>query len=425
MKDNYKIVQQLFYLVAIVYSLQYLGTILKSDLIKYVAVVAQIYLLILTFTTIKKNARNINWHGIPPLLYMVFLFPLIRIFGNVIYDLSVRNFIDGILINGSYYLLGFTGMAMASISNSLNIFKLVYKFGLITFPLAIIIFILPIFNFTSEYKQFTGLLVIVSFLIPIATLVLRPINNKYSTLGWFAIFAILYMSSVVSSRSYTLVGVYFIILALKYHLSKQRTFVVLFLLLIFYGSYSIGLFDFLNKKAETQEISMSDKFRFNELFKTFDKFTEDGDITRIFYWEGNSRSEILIDAFGKFTIEDWIFGRGIFGRYVSFTNRHTIEIGLAQEIFRWGLPYGILSLYFFINTYIKLKKRRLISRNPTIHLLYSIVLIKILDMFVYGMPESSPYTLLMFWAMMCLYVKGNRLIDSNVNGSIKNKLASA
>ncbi len=43
--------------------------------------------------------------------------------------------------------------------------------------------------------------------------------------------------------------------------------------------------------------------------------------------------------------------------------------------------------------------------DPTISLLYFIVLIKILDMFIYGMPESSPYSFMVYWVIMCLYIK--------------------
>lgn len=405
MKNNYKIAQQLLYLVTLSYTTQYLGTIWKNDPLKYISVLSQLYLTILTITTLRNNKKLIDWNGVTPLLLIVLGFPLIRILGEIVSHFDVRTLIDGLLINGTYYILGFTGLAIASLSHNLNVFKLLYHFSFFAIPLGVILAYYAINMAADGQTTNSGLLSMVSCFIPIACLALVPFKKKYNIIGWIAILCIFFVAARVYSRSYTLIGVYFTIFSLKSYLTKRNRVFLILLIVFIFGIYQTGFFSFFSQTSLGRDESVSDKFQFTSLFKSIGSFFQDGDYKHLFYWEGNSRQEILIDAFGKFSFIEWIWGRGIFGKYVSFAKRHTIEIGFAQELFRWGILYVLLMFYFLLNSFLRLKKKILKTRNVAVHLFSSIVLIKLLDMFVYGLPESSPYSFLMFWAVMCLFIK--------------------
>ncbi len=356
MSKNYKIARQLLLLVSLAYMTQFLGTILKNDVLKYFSASSQLYLSVLTFTTIYTNRSKIYWIKVLPFLFIIFCYPLINIFYEIGKTFQIRTFIDGIMVSGAYYLLGFTGLAMASVSNKLNVFKLLYRYSLYFFPIGITLTGFAIYYAANEQKIFTGQLAIVCCFIPMASLAFLPIKKNYTILGWIGVVLILIIASKIWSRSYTIVGVLCVIFSVNYYFGRSKLKTIIVGITFILVATSLGLFGFLTDKTTLGQTSIVDKYQFDSLFKSINLFFQDGDFGHIFYWEGNSRSEILLDAFRKFSIEDWIFGRGVFGKYESFEKRHTIEIGYAQELFRWGCIYLIALIYFFTNSFVRLRK---------------------------------------------------------------------
>ena len=123
---------------------------------------------------------------------------------------------------------------------------------------------------------------------------------------------------------------------------------------------------------------------------------QDWDVLNLFFWEGNSRSGVLTDAFGNFSASEWIFGRGILGQYESFVERHTIEMGWAQEVFNWGVGYVCFLLVIMVYTCFGYFKGAAYRVDSSSFMFGGIIVTRMLDGFVFGIPVCSVYSLLMF-----------------------------
>ena len=153
-----------------------------------------------------------------------------------------------------------------------------------------------------------------------------------------------------------------------------------------------------------------DRFQFESLVSTFNKFLENFDFTILFMWEGNSRSGILIHAFKNFDFYDWLLGKGLFATYHSFIERTTIELHWAQETFRWGIIYTIFTIFIFLIAKKYLKNYSTNYNKEFIGVIGILVFIKLLDGFIYGMPSISLYNLLVFYGIMLLSIKNKKVM---------------
>ena len=166
------------------------------------------------------------------------------------------------------------------------------------------------------------------------TFYLKP--RKYFYIGWLSIISIIYISSLIGSRSYLIVGILLGVFSLSnsIRVDKKTFYIIIYICSI---AYLIGLFSFLTESTLLQKKSVYEKFQFDSMFYMFEKIINDPRTANILLWEGNSRADILIDAFRNFTFEQYLWGRGVFGTYISFVKRSTIEMGWYQ-LFRWGVP---------------------------------------------------------------------------------------
>lgn len=397
----------LFLLVGGLSTFTQLGIIFHINTFKYLAASAYLITMSYTLYIIINNAKKINWIIAMPTILIIMFYPILSIMLDVFHQGGFKALTDGLIIQGGYYQLLLVGLAIAVLSSKINIHQLIYKYSLITFPIGIFIVFLS-FTLPIEKALGIGFLSLTNVFIPSSILAFYPQRKISFLIGWMAIFMILFLSSYLGSRSYTLVGVYLAIgaMVVLHKTRKKLVYKMLFIALIAYLS---GAFSFFNATSELREASIIDRYQFDSLFLSLENFLHDGDLIKLFFWEGNSRASILIDAFSSFTMMDWLFGQGINATYISFVERSTIEMAWAQETFRWGLLYVVSLITIFQKSRNNLKKYAIIWGNEFFWILNILILVKLLDGFVYGMPESSVYNLLVFWAVMIQSVKKDTL----------------
>ncbi len=130
------------------------------------------------------------------------------------------------------------------------------------------------------------------------------------------------------------------------------------------------------------------------------------------------QSELLLHALHKrfpaytanFDLYDWLFGKGLFGTYTSFVTRSTIELHWAQETFRLGIIYVLITILIFLITIKKIKKINSPLNKDFLNVLSILIVIKLLDSFIYSMPDVSVYNLLVFYGIMMLSFKNQNQI---------------
>ena len=380
---------------------QYMGTIYINNVLKYTSVFLQFTLIWQSIVIIKRNRNYILWKKVWWILVICFFFPSIRIIVSVLENFDLRSFIDGIVVRGLFYFLSLPGLAFAVLAKKVNLNAVLLKYAYFALPLGIGLTYLSLFRSDIDQVIFTGALAITCCYIPSAFLVFSNKRNFVTFLGWISIIAVFFTAAKNYSRSYTLVAGYLSFFALlTYATRKNIVRLIAFLLLLVYFT-SMNFFGLFTESVTTVDRteSMSEKFQFETLISSIGETLQDGDFSHIFYWEGNSRQEILLDAFRNFTQEEWLWGRGIFGLYTSFVERHTIEMGIVQELFRWGIIYTLLYTIMHMKAILYTFKLLIRTKHFATKVAVSILIIKFLDLFIYGVPEGSVYTLLMFWAL--------------------------
>ena len=246
-----------------------------------------------------------------------------------------------------------------------------------------------------------GYLAYVNCFIPLSLLAFLPITTKHFYIGWMSIFSIIFFASMQSSRSYILVGLYFTTAAffVLYKNSKKITFIFIILGSLLYTSGSSYYFQENTKVVE--------KFQTDSPSIVITNSIDSASLLPLFFWKGNSRAGILIDAFSDFSLSDWLFGRGVFATYISFTERSIIEIGWAQDTFRFGILYVLFTMSFLWFAQKKLNSIFIFEHNILYKVLSTLIIIKILDAFIFGVPQYSLYNLFVFWGLMLITIKKN------------------
>ena len=80
--------------------------------------------------------------------------------------------------------------------------------------------------------------------------------------------------------------------------------------------------------------------------------------------------------------------------------RSTIELGFLQELFRWGIPY--VAILLFVNLMAIYMAIKFFRKPPVFAFLVGIIIIRTLDIMVYGIPENNNMTFL--WWLALFYV---------------------
>jgi hypothetical protein len=243
-----------------------------------------------------------------------------------------------------------------------------------------------------------------NILIPFALLLFVRGSPRLVLIGAAALGAIIAMSALQGSRSYLLVAGYLGLLAVL--LAGRRPFIkflsvilfcaFIFLALPFISSLSAGVLD---------AFAVMEKLRLDSLLPSLSSFFQDGDFLALYFWEGNSRAKILIDAFNDFAWWDYFWGRGINAVYESFVTRTTVEIGYAQELFWLGLIAFIPAIWYTSLAIFKIITRRVWRRSFIGMAFLTVAITRLLDGIIFGMPQSSLYMLFYWMSLMWLALK--------------------
>jgi hypothetical protein len=398
---NFRNAKRLIYAVGIASVTEYLSIYYDVYILKLVSAVLQITAFLWSFIYIITLKNGINWKKFIPIIFVVAIYPLIRILIKSFSGYEFKTFTDALILYGSYYQLAFIGFALALLTKEETGYNLLISYSYLAVPLGIVLIFLLV-DETSKGAEVVGLAhsAIANCFIPLSLIAFYPAKIRILIIGWLSITILLILSIVISSRSYLIVTVLIAVGAVFSIYKKGQRKLASLVLICGIIIFLIGGSFLLRFQYATKGIPINEKLQLNSLGERVNQFTKDKNIENLFYWEGNSRSTILVDAFINFDMFKWLFGVGIFTTYSSFIERSTIEVGWAQETFRWGLIY-VLSI-FIITFYGRkyLIQNKFLFSNEFGRILSALVLIRFLDGFVLGVPENSIYNLMFFWGVM-------------------------
>ncbi|RZM04776.1 MAG: hypothetical protein EOO88_55830, partial [Pedobacter sp.] len=307
-------------LVAVASILAYAGIKLGSEVLKYISVVGQLYALFAGIRILVRFRKAIIWKRATPLLVVTALYPFVRIVWDASSDFQFKTLTDTIIASGGYYQLPVIALALAVLTQQDYGARLLWRYALFALPVGFAL-IPVIVGGGEENGPGWGTVALNNLLIPVALLALNPSRKYRAVVGWLGIALIFFVSARIWSRSYTLVAGYltlFAILASFISGHKRIGFGLCCTLLLL---YLLGASSIFSDTAAVRDASVADKFQLDTLMQSLQNFVRTGDVLQLFYWSGNSRSGILIDAFGSFSLSQWLFGRGILARYQSFVER--------------------------------------------------------------------------------------------------------
>ena len=399
---------------AITASAQYAGMSLENYPVKFLSVGAQAATLLLSLYIILRFNSMVIWRRAMPLFVAMSFFPLIRIMWDAITYPVFKHLTDTLAIDASYYESVLTGLALSLLARSGNEYKVLLRYCLIIgLPIGSICAAICL-SLGGEGTGW-GMICIDDFIFPVALLALFPKRKINATLGWLAIGAILFVSSQIWSRSYFLVGSYVAIAAIcALFVANYKRFVIIIAILLATACYA-GFFGIFTKQPDYQASSMAQKFEIDTLVVSINNSIKTGDLNELLYWQGNSRADVLNDAFYSFTLKDWLWGRGISAEYESFVKRSTIEVGWAQELFRWGFLYVSIFLITMLYASVKLAKalkiRQSAYKQGIVFILLTTLIVKFLDGFIFGLAIVSVYNVMVFWAVMHCAVRSKSLVE--------------
>lgn len=343
-----------------------------------------------------------------PAMYLLLLcsvLPVVRIAIEVLPTFNRRDIVDGLAIIAPYYLLPFPALALvACLASTATDFKKIFGRPLLI-TLGFVVGLVSLGYYSIFPSEVAGIYTIYNnFFIPLALYIFFQGSRRTRLVGILALTFILIMASLQGSRSYLLAAVNLSLFAIilggrntggKY---VAVTVSVGFLLLAipFLETLSLGTADGL---------PILTKLRLDTLLPTIRVFLESGDFLALYFWEGNSRAGILVDAFRDFDWWDYLWGRGTSATYVSFVIRTTIEIGYAQELFWLGAVTFVPVLWFTARALARIMSIPERRRSDIGKLFIAIAIVRVLDGLVFGMPTSSLYMLVYWMSVMWLGLK--------------------
>ena len=383
------------------------------EVLKYVFVLLYFCIFILSFDIAKRNKHKIDelWLILP--VCIIFLYPILFLIYDIINLFSMKAFIDGILIKGGYYQLVFVALPIVLSMDKIDFYALLFKYTSWLSPVGIVIFLFIFSTTDNEYSFVVGYWIISNVLLPSTLLIFDVKVKKHCYFGVGAIILMFLFSSYMGTRSYTIVCI-LIAIAAYMTISKSSKKLAYCGILGLFSLYFIDLSSIFSIQSDFKNASIADKFQIDSLIVAINDAIVNQDLSYVFYWEGNSRAGILVDAFSNFDVWDWLFGKGGFATYDSFVTRSTIEMGWIQDTFRWGIIYTLLTVLLVLNSAFSIVSYR---KVPIFNLFFTVLIIRWIDGWVYGMPSWDIYNLLFFIGVM-LRANRNLFIKNNLNNTL-------
>lgn len=427
---------QLVFLVGITSIVTFLAASQSINAFKFISVILQLLIIVTTVNLLVRYQRIINWPRTWFLTIIFAVYPLLHIILTSVFSFEFKKITDGLFLAAPYYQLSFVALVIAAY---LKIYEkslcvIIEQYLVIILP---IILILAFFGFYNLSSNLVGDIYNIynNFFIPSFTLLFFRTSSRKRILMLGIFLLMLTFVMVQGSRSYLLVILYFTFFS-TFAMSPTRRLIIfslVTLVIILFAAFVPSFTDL--RTVGMDDLTITTKFDTKEsLSEVLRAVIQTGEIERLYYWEGNSRAKILDDAFYNFSLMDIIFGRSIFGIYESFVHRNTIEVGWAQEAFWFGFIYVGIKFILIFFSWRWLKKQYKNNNNPYLYFLQSIIVIRFLDGWVYGMPTFDVYNLIFFLALMSCCIKNKQSVAGNQsflasytpprNNSINNRIAT-
>lgn len=420
MQFRYLAIHNLLLYVGIAGLLGHISIAYAINPLKYLVVLTQFFALFCAISIIYKNLNFLDIARSFNKVIFISSIPFIVILADIYLNYNFQNFTYGFFLIGQYYLLPLVGLAIACVIRrdpdgfEGRLRQFIFPMSLFVGALAVGGFIdLSAARVVSMYTVYDNLLIPASMLIFLAK------KRIHFLLGFASLISIVLFCALQGSRSYMLVSLYIFIFYFSFFLINNKISPLIRLAVPVAGILFAPLFGaILQSILGFGEGALESKLRLDSLLPTLRNFLATGDFLALYFWEGNSRSEIILDAFHDFSTEEYFWGKGIFATYVSFIERSTIEVGLAQELFRYG------GIYVFIFIFISLSSAAIIFFDKNIAsyniraMLSSIIIVRILDYMIYGMPTYSVYSLLFWTAVMYPSTRIIRRVSSSGVGGV-------
>lgn len=382
----------------------FLGSATSLFHFKLLALLTLALTIFTTVVLLKRYWKCINFVFAIPMLFFLSVLPLIRISFQVIPTFDSRAIIDGLLINGPYYYLPFAGLALlASLSAEKKTAIAFFKSPLVI-TTVVILGLATLGYYSLAHNAVSGLYSVYNnLLIPLALGIFFARNRWMQLLGWASLVAMIFFVAIQGGRSYLLVSVY-ILFAYLFLGRKNTSKVIFFVGVAFLAVVLQPLLSFL-VTTFSADFTIFSKLNVETLVPVFWEFVASGDFMVLFYWEGNSRAQILLDAFGDYDAITMLVGSGINATYQSFVVRNTIEIGYAQELFWLGGITIIPAITFTVMSILSIRRLQIKGGDSLATILVTIAAVRILDGLIFGMPKLSLYMLLYWSSVMFLALK--------------------
>lgn len=384
----------------------FLGAAYSSAPLKALAL---LFLLMATFGTVSLLFRHADALSSVRTLFMLgilSILPVFRIFFEVIPTLDRQNIVYGIVLITPYYLLPFASLGLLAALSKVgeNLARSLRR----SMVFLVVMTIVLAFSgfYTLDHHSVGGIYTIYNnLLIPFALLLfLKSRSIRFALMGAVALGSIILFSALQGSRSYLLVAGYLGLLAVL--LVGRRPYLKFLAILLFCGLILFALPFISSLSAGVRDtFVVIEKLRLDSMGQLLASFFQNGDFLALYFWEGNSRAQILLDAFVNFTWWDYFWGRGVTAVYQSFVVRTTIEIGYAQELFWLGLVTCVPAILYTLFSLSMIIMRRNWRRSFIGMVFLAVAVTRLLDGVIFGMPQSSLYMLFYWMSLMWLALK--------------------
>jgi len=389
----------------------YIGIAEGVELLKVSGTLVEVAALLVSLSVVCRRARFID-RSTGLVMLLLFLWPLTRIVFESVSSLDTKTILDGLVLRSAHYQLPLIALAavLAPEPRGLDYRALLLNYARIALPLAAVMLYYALY--IGQHRLGIAYSCFASFLVPSALLVYFTSSQRAVLLGCCALVLLLVGSALIGSRSYNIVAIMISLFAITRLRRPRKSDILMFVTVSAIAVASYAAIELRGVPAlSAAGIALVEKYQYGSFVDALSKAIRHLDARYLFYWEGNSRARILENAFAGFSMSDWLFGRGILATYSSFVRRSTIELGWAQETFRWGLVYTVPLLLLLLAARRRLVKRCRGVGSDAWYALATLILVRIVDGFIFGMPNYDVYNLLVYFAVMSLAVKTSKAVN--------------